>query len=114
PVCRLAPSCAFHSTSATSPYTLSLHDALPISGGTMTSARICVSVRDTTRMRTSRNPNSWQISRHVGIGRSHTLPDRPPLWPRCQDRKSTRLNSSHVKISYAVFSLQKKNSDVAE
>src|SRR5690606_39459978 len=27
-----------------------------------------------------------------------------------QDRKSTRLNSSHVKISYAVFCLKKKNS----
>src|SRR5690606_40480605 len=27
---------------------------------------------------------------------------------RCQDRKSTRLNSSHVKISYAVFCLKKK------
>src|SRR5690606_40114946 len=27
----------------------------------------------------------------------------------CQDRKSTRLNSSHVKISYAVFCLKKKN-----
>src|SRR5207302_11451023 len=26
----------------------------------------------------------------------------------CQDRKSTRLNSSHVKISYAVFCLKKK------
>src|SRR5690606_17793257 len=29
-------------------------------------------------------------------------------WPEFQDRKSTRLNSSHVKISYAVFCLKKK------
>src|SRR5690606_42147399 len=29
-------------------------------------------------------------------------------WHRYQDRKSTRLNSSHVKISYAVFCLKKK------
>src|SRR5690606_41716396 len=29
--------------------------------------------------------------------------------PEAEDRKSTRLNSSHVKISYAVFCLQKKN-----
>src|SRR5690606_41940453 len=29
--------------------------------------------------------------------------------PRAEDRKSTRLNSSHVKISYAVFCLKKKN-----
>src|SRR6266496_6149395 len=34
--------------------------------------------------------------------------DRRPA-PRRQDRKSTRLNSSHVEISYAVFCLKKKN-----
>src|SRR5207302_11197358 len=32
----------------------------------------------------------------------------PPVADREQDRKSTRLNSSHVKISYAVFCLKKK------
>src|SRR5690606_39391360 len=36
------------------------------------------------------------------------LPAGPQL-PGRQDRKSTRLNSSHVKISYAVFCLKKKN-----
>src|SRR5690606_13041880 len=30
-------------------------------------------------------------------------------YPTCQDRKSTRLNSSHVKISYVVFCLNKRN-----
>src|SRR5690606_21029038 len=33
---------------------------------------------------------------------------RMPEWNRAEDRKSTRLNSSHVKISYAVFCLKKK------
>src|SRR5690606_41446999 len=33
--------------------------------------------------------------------------------PDHRDRKSTRLNSSHVKISYAVFCLKKKNNDSA-
>src|SRR5690349_24000283 len=33
---------------------------------------------------------------------------RLPRWTREQDRKSTRLNSSHVEISYAVFCLKKK------
>src|SRR2546430_3813674 len=33
---------------------------------------------------------------------------RPPAEPRAQDRKSTRLNSSHSQISYAVFCLKKK------
>src|SRR5690554_7599819 len=32
-----------------------------------------------------------------------------PLIRHCEDRKSTRLNSSHVRISYAVFCLKKKN-----
>src|SRR5690606_166985 len=48
----------------------------------------------------------------VGFGGYPTL---PPLWaatrrsvPTIIDRKSTRLNSSHVKISYAVFCLKKK------
>src|SRR5438874_9236655 len=42
-------------------------------------------------------------------GRGH-LPDRPrrPFPKMARDRKSTRLNSSHVEISYAVFCLKKK------
>src|SRR5690625_6615481 len=36
---------------------------------------------------------------------------RPGLFRRCQDRKSTRLNSSHVAISYAVFCLKKKDKE---
>src|SRR5256885_8943451 len=41
---------------------------------------------------------------HVsGIGGAH-----PGLHPRHEDRKSTRLNSSHLVISYAVFCLKKK------
>src|SRR5699024_4591341 len=34
-------------------------------------------------------------------------------WPACLDRKSTRLNSSHVSISYAVFCLKKKRTGIA-
>src|SRR5690606_42028057 len=47
----------------------------------------------TTEHRRVRRPRSVEV-----------LPDRQP-----RDRKSTRLNSSHVKISYAVFCLKKKN-----
>src|SRR5436309_5388853 len=44
------------------------------------------------------------------IERIHDGDPRPTSGdPRLQDRKSTRLNSSHVKISYAVFCLKKKN-----
>src|SRR5690554_7706420 len=48
--------------------------------------------------------------------RSHRLPQCaepaggvPHPWLQTGDRKSTRLNSSHVRISYAVFCLKKKN-----
>src|SRR5690606_40745824 len=40
--------------------------------------------------------------------------DPPPARVRRQDRKSTRLNSSHVKISYAVFCLKKKKNNKKE
>src|SRR5690606_39853895 len=39
---------------------------------------------------------------------------RRPLEDHPQDRKSTRLNSSHVKISYAVFCLKKKTTQVGK
>src|SRR3712207_8631967 len=42
---------------------------------------------------------------HVDPDRMHTL---TALMPLLQDRKSTRLNSSHANISYAVFCLKKK------
>src|SRR5699024_11855261 len=45
----------------------------------------------------------------------HSLSSQPPIClsgtASLQDRKSTRLNSSHVSISYAVFCLKKKNSN---
>src|SRR5436309_7483161 len=75
----------FNDTATTEIYTLSLHDALPISP----SPRRRASTR-----RSIRRPG-----------------ERPrPTWPARgdPDRKSTRLNSSHVKISYAVFCLKKK------
>src|SRR5437773_9779165 len=37
-----------------------------------------------------------------------------PLSPELKDRKSTRLNSSHITISYAVFCLKKKNEDATK
>src|SRR6266513_3596830 len=65
----------FNDTATTEIYTLSLHDALPISSWRR------------------RVPSSCACCRHRR---------------RRRDRKSTRLNSSHVSISYAVFCLKKK------
>src|SRR2546422_6258793 len=69
----------FNDTATTEIYTLSLHDALPISS---------VPQPRLARFDHSREPDFFQ--RHG------------------QDRKSTRLNSSHGYISYAVFCLKKK------
>src|SRR5438270_7917688 len=77
-------------------YTLSLHDALPIfgrvyrrRGGAMDQA--AQAVVDTTGWTM---PRDWLKAKSLG-------------WS-VRDRKSTRLNSSHSQISYAVFCLKKK------
>src|SRR2546426_3996519 len=76
----------FNDTATTEIYTLSLHDALPISRG-------FAFARAPLRRR-------WRARR----ARPHRR--RPSRGAR--DRKSTRLNSSHLVISYAVFCLKKK------
>src|SRR5207302_10818035 len=72
-------------------YTLSLHDALPILDSTASRA-----------MRSS-VAQSPPLTPTPPMHSPSTMTGHPP-----SDRKSTRLNSSHVKISYAVFCLKKK------
>src|SRR5439155_25266630 len=85
-------------------YTLSLHDALPISTGPGDLQR-----REQSTTYGRRSPRSPALPyRH---GTTARLPCEPADEDRCRrrpDRKSTRLNSSHVAISYAVFCLKKK------
>src|SRR3712207_7585165 len=50
------------------------------------------------------DPHEWELAG----GRGHEQPCRPPAVHGEGDRKSTRLNSSHANISYAVFCLKKK------
>src|SRR2546421_7334637 len=55
-------------------------------------------------------------SLHAGRGADHATPRRARrrrgvAWSAPRDRKSTRLNSSHDQISYAVFCLKKKNNN---
>src|SRR5687768_18422866 len=85
-LCRLLlrPRLFFSDTSPTKIYTLSLHDALPILFSVSTTS---------LRMRSSAFPAYF-------ISKSNRLIKK--------DRKSTRLNSSHGYISYAVFCLKKK------
>src|SRR5438105_9113067 len=86
--------CSVTDTPTTELYTLSLHDALPISVQRTSDSSI-LSPADSARVRRrpTTRPSAWG-----GI---------PP--PGRRDRKSTRLNSSHEWISYAVFCLKKKN-----
>src|SRR5947209_15680233 len=79
----------FNATATTEIYTLSLHDALPI----------CNLIR--ISLTTTMLPDAQRSSRVRASRRS--------FHPRPRDRKSTRLNSSHANISYAVFCLKKKN-----
>src|SRR5438874_10776555 len=77
----------FNDTAPTEIYTLSLHDALPIFGGP-----------DGSRTRDLMNAIHARSQLRYW-----------PMSGETKDRKSTRLNSSHVEISYAVFCLKKKN-----
>src|SRR3712207_7785468 len=102
-VLSLAATCIclffFNDTATTEIYTLSLHDALPI----------CLSARGGARRRSRFSRTDPGAARGrlpaprapgaAAAGRARTA--RP-------DRKSTRLNSSHANISYAVFCLKKK------
>src|SRR5690606_40276559 len=102
---------SFTVPSAPEIYPLSLHDALPIYRGTST-IRLYISRRSAyhgTSWRSLSNSASAPVSQPYL--RSTQAPSdsgtRSTVSPS-SDRKSTRLNSSHVKISYAVFCLKKK------
>src|SRR5687768_18342539 len=83
----------FHDTATTEIYTLSLHDALPIFEGHL---------RRKPRMGPGRRRRRLPVL-HLRGRPLDGLRDQ-----RLEDRKSTRLNSSHGYISYAVFCLKKK------
>src|SRR6267143_3529212 len=74
----------FNDTATTQIYTLSLHDALPISPFMTAGCKVLYQRFRTSTLRSTRNSTFGS------------------------DRKSTRLNSSHSSISYAVFCLKKK------
>src|SRR2546422_6062099 len=102
----------FNDTATTEIYTLSLHDALPI--WSLTSRPRSSAPEPTSTTPAPRTPRP----RHRPRRR------RSPWWTPSDlrlrglclglgDRKSTRLNSSHGYISYAVFCLKKKNKSAA-
>src|SRR5699024_12516748 len=78
-------------------YTLSLHDALPI---WVSATRFVVAVSIQCTLGSALNQVSCRRANFLVA----MIVDS-----KLTDRKSTRLNSSHVSISYAVFCLKKKN-----
>src|SRR5439155_19426064 len=101
----------FNDTATTQIYTLSLHDALPIFEGDD------ADLRDLAREELAEAIGEVE---RLGTQLRARLVPRDPLDEKSviveirggeggeEDRKSTRLNSSHVAISYAVFCLKKK------
>src|SRR5256885_11796680 len=91
----------FNDTATTEIYTLSLHDALPISRR----AFVVDDILGLLRVRITKIPDESiepGAHRHDGIAG-----DEGQRVVLALDRKSTRLNSSHLVISYAVFCLKK-------
>src|SRR2546430_11290755 len=94
----------FNDTATTEIYTLSLHDALPIFVSKATGvslAKLAAAVM------------AGHTLDELGVPDDLPLPGvavKEAVFPFTKlDRKSTRLNSSHSQISYAVFCLKKKN-----
>src|SRR3712207_7006149 len=87
----------FNDTATTEIYTLSLHDALPI----------LIPRRGAATKGSFELPTYTRERPHIQAYRRHLITD-PRRRRLLRDRKSTRLNSSHANISYAVFCLKKK------
>src|SRR3712207_6880191 len=92
----------FNDTATTEIYTLSLHDALPIFGDRRVRRRYVDDLLVRERVEHARQAVGVE---QVGEGAE-------PRHGVGRDRKSTRLNSSHANISYAVFCLKKKKNNI--
>src|SRR5690606_41907810 len=92
----------FTYTATTQIYPLSLHDALPILDREEGLAAFFPYQRMVQEL-AGESCQKARIDSSPEKSGNHCDPQRSPT-----DRKSTRLNSSHVKISYAVFCLKKK------
>src|SRR5690606_40910117 len=87
-------------------YTLSLHDALPIWKRRQRASSIASACGRSDGASSRPTPKYSSLRTHPEA--CAALRASPCRRAPAADRKSTRLNSSHVKISYAVFCLKKK------
>src|SRR3712207_9125096 len=110
-LCTISFFFFFNDTATTEIYTLSLHDALPIFNW------VCGGTRFTDVSCGFRAFNREAAYRLTLFGKftytQETFIDLFSKGMRITDRKSTRLNSSHANISYAVFCLKKKKNTAA-
>src|SRR3712207_7913065 len=98
----------FNDTATTEIYTLSLHDALPIFLTSPDGRELLVAVRGAGEV-------FGEMALLDGEPRSADAVAMEECWLLLlQDRKSTRLNSSHANISYAVFCLKKKKKNTSK
>src|SRR3712207_8423037 len=97
----------FNDTATTEIYTLSLHDALPISGDPAGVEAVGDRIGPERRGEQPHGGDALAADErdHPPADGSHDGDDGPD---GDGDRKSTRLNSSHANISYAVFCLKKQ------
>src|SRR5699024_12791876 len=103
---RLVPFLVPPTTSPTETYTLSLHDALPIWKPELrpkSKEAILPSLKVPAKQ------DSAETAKQTDNDSPETKNQLIQEASEVRDRKSTRLNSSHVSISYAVFCLKKKN-----
>src|SRR3712207_7512257 len=96
-------------TATTEIYTLSLHDALPIELGLRAGGELA-GQDDGVAVDLAHRGGRGQRSGVVGAGHLQVGGQREVR----PDRKSTRLNSSHANISYAVFCLNKNKSQATD
>src|SRR3712207_7642355 len=96
----------FNDTATTEIYTLSLHDALPILVDQKVLRKHCVvplRLEGGRLVVATSTPTDFYALEDVAIFSGYPV-----------DRKSTRLNSSHANISYAVFCLKKKKQKIIQ
>src|SRR3712207_7556672 len=100
----------FNDTATTEIYTLSLHDALPIWGPALGGGEELVAPGREGEHLAARLAGAPRVGvrRVARERRARERGRRERLRGEARDRKSTRLNSSHANISYAVFCLKKK------
>src|SRR5260221_11155580 len=102
-----SPFFFFNDTATTEIYPLSLHDALPICTATITDTHEAQARFDLATSQEIAAQSDLEIRKRTLQQIVGKFPER--LAPLKPDRKSTRLNSSHTVISYAVLCLKKNN-----